>query len=311
MKVLEALEADHPPAAKLLSTTQAELDALAGFIRDHHISRSRRLAGARAGDAAFLRSTTSASMDIPGPFEHVATEAYYNMTLPDPKASAAETREFMRQWSTRHFQRLGARGLARPLPAVSLSKDFPSDVRKVIGAATNIEGWAHYCEQMVIDEGFHADDLRYRLAQIQDALLRDARFIVGIRMHTQGMTVAQAEEFFVAEGYQTRPAARVESKRGTSNPTYGYYTMGKPMILKLREDYRTEGGRGLSLQGFHDAFVRLGPLPLPLIRTAMLGRLDNSSERQRLIETRRAPGRWPRRSPARGSPPHSGARWRL
>ncbi len=110
----------------------------------------------------------------------------------------------------------------------------------MLGAATNSEGWAHYCEQMVIDEGFHADDPRYRLAQVQDALLRDARFIVGIRMHTKGMTVAEAEEFFVKEGYQSRPVARSESKRGTSDPTYGYYTMGKLMILKLRDDYRAK-----------------------------------------------------------------------
>ena len=144
-------------------------------------------------------------------------------------------------------------------------------MRKVFGANTNSEGWAHYCEQMVIDEGFHADDPRYRLAQIQDALLRDARFIVGIRMHTKGMTVPQAEEFFVKEGYQSAPVARSESKRGTSDPTYGYYTMGKLMILKLRDDYKAKTGAQYSLQSFHDAFIKLGPLPLPLMRKAMLG----------------------------------------
>jgi uncharacterized protein (DUF885 family) len=124
---------------------------------------------------------------------------------------------------------------------------------------------------MVIDEGFHADDPRYRLAQIQDALLRDARFIVGIKLHTQGMTVPQAEEFFVKEGYQPLPVARSETKRGTSDATYGYYTMGKLMILKLREDYKAKTGSAYSLQQFHDTFIKLGPLPLPLIRKAMLG----------------------------------------
>jgi uncharacterized protein (DUF885 family) len=151
------------------------------------------------------------------------------------------------------------------------ARNFPSAIRKVFGAATNSEGWAHYCEQMVIDEGFHADDPRYRLAQLQDALLRDARFIVGIRMHTRGMTVPQAVDFFVKEGYQTHPSARAESKRGTSDATYGYYTMGKLMILKLRDDYRAKMGAEYSLQKFHDTFISLGPLPLPLIRKAMLG----------------------------------------
>jgi uncharacterized protein (DUF885 family) len=220
----------------------------------------------------FLRATTSASMDIPGPFEKVATEAYYNMTLPDPKASAKATREFMKQW---YYAAISNVSVHEVWPGHYLqflyAKQFPSDIRKVFYAATNAEGWAHYCEQMVIDEGFHADDPRYRLAQIQDALLRNARFIVGIRMHTQGMTVKQAEDFFVAEGYQPRPVAVSESKRGTSDPTYGYYTMGKLMILKLREDYKAKIGAQYSLQKFHDTFIALGPLPLPLIRKAMLG----------------------------------------
>jgi uncharacterized protein (DUF885 family) len=123
----------------------------------------------------------------------------------------------------------------------------------------------------MLDEGYHADDPRYRLAQLQDALLRDARFIVGIRMHTQGMTMAQAEEFFVKEGYQVPPVARAETKRGTSDATYGYYTMGKLMILKMRADYMAKAGPGATLQGFHDAFIKLGPLPIPLVRKALLG----------------------------------------
>ncbi len=273
MQVLDAVQADHPPPDKLLSTTQGELEALARFMSDKHIVTVPRAEAARVQETPpFLRATTTASMDIPGPFETVATEAYYSMTLPDPKASAAETSEFMKQW---YYAAISNVSVHEVWPGHYLqflyAKQFPSDVRKVFGAASNSEGWAHYCEQMVIDEGFHADDPRYRLAQIQDALLRDARFIAGIRMHTQGMTVAQAEEFFVTEGYQPRPVARSESKRGTSDPTYGYYTMGKLMILKLRDDYKAKMGAQYSLQNFHDTFIGLGPLPLPLIRKAMLG----------------------------------------
>jgi uncharacterized protein (DUF885 family) len=220
----------------------------------------------------FLRATTTASMDIPGPFETVATEAYYSMTLPNPKGSAAATEEFMTQW---YYPAISNVSVHEVWPGHYLQflygKTFPSDVRKVFGANSNSEGWAHYCEQMVLDEGFHADNPRYRLAQLQDALLRDARFIVGIRMHTKGMTVAQAEEFFMKEGYQPKPVARSESKRGTSDATYGYYTMGKLMILKLREDYKAKLGADFSLQKFHDTFIGLGPLPLPLMRKAMLG----------------------------------------
>jgi len=272
-EALASVEANHPPAAKLLSITQGELDALGRFMADRHIITVPAAAPARVQETPpFLRATTSASMDIPGPFETVATEAYYNMTLPDPKWGAAETNEFMRQW---YFAAISNVSVHEVWPGHYLqflyARHFPSDVRKVFGANTNSEGWAHYCEQMVIDEGFHADDPRYRLAQIQDALLRDARFIVGIRMHTKGMTVPQAEEFFVKEGYQSAPVARSESKRGTSDPTYGYYTMGKLMILKLRDDYKAKTGAQYSLQSFHDAFIKLGPLPLPLMRKAMLG----------------------------------------
>ena len=273
MQVLEVAQSNYPPASKLLAVTQSELDALGRFMSDHKLITIPKAAPATVQETPpFLRATTSASMDIPGPFEKVATEAYYNMTLPDPKASAKATREFMKQW---YYAAISNVSVHEVWPGHYLqflyAKQFPSDIRKVFGAATNSEGWAHYCEQMVIDEGFHADDPRYRLAQIQDALLRNARFIVGIRLHTKGMTVAQAEDFFVTEGYQPRPVAVSESKRGTSDPTYGYYTMGKLMILKLREDYKAKMGAQYSLQKFHDTFIGLGPLPLPLIRKAMLG----------------------------------------
>ncbi len=272
-QVLESVQANYPPAAKLLSVTQSELDALGRFMSDHKLITIPKAAPATVQETPpFLRATTSASMDIPGPFEAIATEAYYNMTLPDPKGSAKATREFMKQW---YYAAISNVSVHEVWPGHYLqflyAKQFPSDIRKVFGAATNSEGWAHYCEQMVIDEGFHADDPRYRLAQIQDALLRNARFIVGIRLHTKGMTVTQAEDYFVTEGYQPRPVAVSESKRGTSDPTYGYYTMGKLMILKLREDYKAKIGAQYSLQKFHDTFIALGPLPLPLIRKAMLG----------------------------------------
>jgi uncharacterized protein (DUF885 family) len=272
-QVLAEVEVKHPAPDKLLATTQAELDAIGRFMTDHHIITIPKAVPARVQETPpFLRATTTASMDIPGPFETKANEAYYSMTLPDPKWSAKETDEFMREW---YYALITNVSVHEVWPGHYLqflyARDFPSDVRKVFGAASNSEGWAHYCEQMVIDEGFHADDPRYRLAQVQDALLRDARFIVGIRMHTRGMTMAQAEEFFVKEAYQPPPTARSETKRGTSDATYGYYTMGKLMILKLRDDYKARAGDQYSLQRFHDSFIKLGPLPLPLIRKAMLG----------------------------------------
>jgi uncharacterized protein (DUF885 family) len=220
----------------------------------------------------FMRSTTSASMDTPGPFETARLRPFYTITLPDPRRPRAEQEAYMRQW----YDALTAIvSVHEVYPGHYIqflyAKSFPSDVRKVFRASTNSEGWAHYCEQMMLDEGFHAGEPKYRLAQLQDALLRNVRFIVGIKMHTQGMTLADATKLFETEGHQPHPVAVQEAKRGTGDALYGYYTMGKLMILKLRDDYRAKKGSEYSLQRFHDAFLALGPLPLPLVRKAMLG----------------------------------------
>jgi uncharacterized protein (DUF885 family) len=272
-QVMADMAKDHPPADQLLSKTQGELDALAVFIKDRRIVTVPPAPPARVKETPpFLAATTSASMDIPGPFEKVATEAYFNMTLPDPKWPKEEQDDFMTQW---YYPAISNVSVHEVWPGHYLqflyAKDYPSDVRRVFGAPSNFEGWAHYSEQMMIDEGFHADDPRYRLAQLQDALLRDVRFIVGIKMHTQGMTVAQAQETFARDSYQPDAVAESEAKRGSSDATYGYYTMGKLMILKLRDDYKKKVGDAYTLEGFHDDFIKLGPLPLPLIRKAMLG----------------------------------------
>ena len=272
-QVLAAMQADHPPADKLLQATQDMLDSIRQFIVDHHIITIPPSDPAKVKETPpFMRSTTSASMDTPGPFERAKLDAYYNMTLPDPRWSAAERADFMRQW---YYAAIANTSVHEVYPGhytqFLYAKEFPSDVRKVYGAASNAEGWAHYAEQMMLDEGFHAGEPKYRLAQLQDALLRDVRFIVGIKMHVQGMDVGEATKLFETAGHQPHPVAVSEAKRGTADALYGYYTMGKLMILKLREDYKAKKGSGYSLRGFHDAFIRIGPLPLPLIRRAMLG----------------------------------------
>ena len=274
MEVLEALQKDHPKPENLLAETQAELDALGRFMTDNHIvTIPPDSPPAQVKETPpFMRATTSASMDTPGPFEQAKLRGFYNMTLPDPSWSAEHTEDFMRQW---FYPLITNTSVHEVWPGHYLqflyAKQFPTDVRKVLGASSNSEGWAHYCEQMVIDAGFHAGQPQYRLAQLQDALLRNARFIVGIKMHTQGMTYDQAVEFFQKEGNQPKSLAVSESKRGTSDALFGYYTMGKLAVLKLRADYQRKLGPAFKLQDFHDRFIAMGPLPLPLVREAMLG----------------------------------------
>ena len=147
----------------------------------------------------------------------------------------------------------------------------PSKIRKLISANTYAEGWAHYCEQMMIDEGYGGNDLKLRLGQLQDALLRNARFIVGIKMHTGQMTFEQGVDFFVKEGYQTKITGERETKRGTADPTYLYYTLGKLEILKLREDYKKMRGSAFTLEDFHNNFLKYGMPPIKIVRRKMLG----------------------------------------
>jgi uncharacterized protein (DUF885 family) len=123
---------------------------------------------------------------------------------------------------------------------------------------------------MLLDEGYGSGDPKLRLAQLQDALLRAARYVVGIRMHTRGMTLPQAIEFFQQQGMQSHKVAEMESKRGTEDPTYLYYTYGKLEILKLRDEYKKKVGAAYSLRRFHDAFLSEGAIPLPLLRRALL-----------------------------------------
>jgi uncharacterized protein (DUF885 family) len=272
-QVLASMVTNHPPAARLLQTTQDELDSIRQFIADRRIITIPPSDPARVKETPpFMRSTTTASMDTPGPFEMARLQGFYNMTLPDPRRSRAEQEDYMRGW---YYALITNVSVHEVYPGHYVqflyAKSFPSDVRKVFGAATNSEGWAHYCEQMMLDEGFHADDPRYRLAQLQDALLRNVRFIVGIKLHTQGMTVDEATTLFETAGHQPHSVAVQEAKRGTSDALYGYYTLGKLMILKLRDDYKAKLGPDYTLQRFHDDFIKLGPLPMPLIRQAMLG----------------------------------------
>ena len=271
--VLASMEREHPKPAELLKTSQDALDAIRQFIVDKKIVTIPPSDPARVQETPpFLRSTTSASMDTPGPFETAKLDAFYYMTLPDPRGSAAAQEDYMHSW---YFAEISNVSVHEVYPGHYIqflyAKSFPSDVRKVFGAASNSEGWAHYGEQMMIEEGFHAGDPKYRLAQLQDALLRNVRFIAGIRMHTQGMTVDEASKLFETQGHQPHAISVQEAKRGAGDPLYGYYTMGKLMILKLRDDYKARMGGAYTLQKFHDAFVQLGPLPLPLVRKALLG----------------------------------------
>jgi len=284
-EVLEELGENHPASDKLLDSFRATFTGLTEFIRTHNIvTIPSDIKPIVQETPPFMRATTFASMDTPGPFETHATEAYFNVTLPDPKMKPAEVDGYMHSFNVGTVISTAVHE-AYPGHYVQFLwvPQAPTRVRKILGANTNVEGWAHYTEQMMLDNGYgqpgvgaknERESKLLRLGQLQDALLRNARFIVGIEMHTGKMSIDQAEEFFQKEGYQSKETAVVETKRGAGDPTYLYYTLGKLEIMKLREDLKEKQGAAFSMQKFHDDFLKQGFPPVKIVREAMLG--DNS-----------------------------------
>jgi uncharacterized protein (DUF885 family) len=284
-QVMTELASMHPAPDRLMETFRATFDGLITFIRQKYIiTIPNGLQPIVQETPPFERATTTASMDTPGPFETKATEAYFNVTLPGPGDSPAEAASLMAGFN---IGTIVSTSTHETYPGHFMqylwTSRAPTKLRKAFYANTNAEGWAHYCEQMMLDEGYgqpgtgakDGRDANYiRLGQLQDALLRDARFVVGIKMHTGKMSFEQAKEFFVKEGYQSAKISEIESKRGTSDPTYLYYTLGKLQILKLREDYKKRVGAAFVLGKFHDEFMGQGEPPIAIVRRAMLGDLS-------------------------------------
>jgi uncharacterized protein (DUF885 family) len=282
-QVLQDLGTDHPPPGELLQAFRNTFGDLRGFIDSRRIVTIPSPELPRVEETPpFMRALTFASMDTPGPFEKRAKEAFFNVTLPEPTWTLQQVEEHMAGFN-RGTVISTAIHEAYPGHYVQFLwvQRAPTKVRQLLGCGSNAEGWAHYTEQMMLDEGYgrtpgvsedeDAVFLKLRLGQLQDALLRNARYVVGIQMHTADMTFEQAVEFFEKEGYQSRSNALRETKRGTSDPTYLVYTLGKLQILKLRDDYRKKTGASFRLQDFHDRFLQQGFPPLKIIRRAMLG----------------------------------------
>ena len=281
-EVLAELGGDHPAPDHLLESFHDTFEGLIQFINEKHIvDIPSHVRPTLENTPPFMRATTTASMDTPGPFEKVSTKAYFNVTVPDAHDSKQQMQELMAEFNR---GTIISTAIHEAYPGHYVQflwvPQAPTKVRKLLGASSNAEGWAHYCEQMMLDEGYGqpgtgARDLRdakmIRLGQLQDALLRDARFVVGIQMHTGNMTFDQAVKFFVDEGYQSPAGGLVETKRGTTDATYLYYTLGKLEILKLRADLKKKEGEGFSLERFHDDFLKQGFPPIKIVRRALLG----------------------------------------
>jgi uncharacterized protein (DUF885 family) len=272
-QIQSELQQDHPAPDQLLQTFRDDLGGIRQYLIDKQIVTIPSPVPPIVEETPpFARALTFASMDTPGPYEKVAKEAFFNVTLPEADWTKERTESFMGQFNRETMIAVAVHEVYPGhyvqflwLPSV------PSIARKLLGCGSNAEGWAHYSEQMMLDEGYGNGDPKLRLGQLQDALLRDARYIVGISMHTGKMSFDDAVQFFQKEGYQPRTVAEVETKRGTSDPTYLVYTLGKLEIMKLREDYKQKMGASFSLQKFHDTFLQQGFPPIKIVRETMLG----------------------------------------
>ncbi|HMJ88413.1 MAG TPA: DUF885 domain-containing protein, partial [Candidatus Acidoferrum sp.] len=284
IEVFRELQREHPTAEALLPDTRKNLEAIREFVVERNIVTVASDVRVRVEETPPpFRRTSFASMDTPGVFETKATESYYYVTPTEPEWPEKQKDEWLTSFNyyTTDVVTIHEAYPGHYVQYLALKASGASRVAKIFSSYAFSEGWAHYVEQMLLEEGFAAapanasreQQLRaakYRLAQSDEALLRLCRLCVSIKLHTQDMSVDEATKFFMEHCYYEEKPARQEAIRGTFDPGYLNYTLGKLMILKLRADWQAQEGTRYSLQRFHDELLRHGAPPLPLLRERML-----------------------------------------
>jgi len=288
IEVFQAIQKDHPTEQTLIPDTARDLDLIRQFVIDHQIITLPSQVRAQVAETPqYMRATSFASMDTPGPFETKATEAYYYVTPVEPGWSPKQKEEWLTAFNyyTTDIVSIHEAYPGHYVQFLCLKASPATRLEKIFTSYAFTEGWAHYAEQMMVDEGFGAPSsdsalrtphsaldsaAKYRLAQTDEALLRICRLCVSIKMHCQGMSVEEATLFFQDNCYYEKKTARQEAIRGAFDPEYLYYTLGKLEFLKLREDYRKQEGARFNLQKFHDEVLRHGAPPIRLLREVML-----------------------------------------
>ena len=264
----------HPTAGELLRVVETQVEDLVTFIRRKRIITIPDHAPLVVASTPEFYRWTFASMWSAGPFEAKGLPAYYYITNVDPACSPERQEQHLRDFN---YPTLWSISMHEVFPGHFLHfehlRKLEAPLRKstLFMPVSLAEGWAHYCEQMMLDEGFERGNDEVRLGQLSEALVRLARTIVGIRLHTEDLSVEQGVRFFRDEAYLEESSARREAERGTFDPSYVLYALGKQMLLKLRADFEAVQGDGYSLQVFHDRLLGQGGLPFWMHRQLMLG----------------------------------------
>jgi uncharacterized protein (DUF885 family) len=276
LDVYVEIQKDHPTADRLIPDTRRDLETIRQFVIDRHLVKIPSQVRAKVMETpGFYRAASFASMSSPGAFETEAKDAIYYVTPVESDWSDKRKEEWLTSFN---YYTLDVVSIHEAYPGhyvqfLHLNASPATRIEKIFGSYAFVEGWAHYCEQMVLDEGFGGEGVqaaKFRMTQSSDALLRLCRLCCSIKMHCQGMSVDQAAQFFHENCYYEPEPSRQEAIRGTFDPGYLYYSIGKMQILKLREDYRRQEGAHFSLQNFHDAVLGHGMPPVRLLRELLL-----------------------------------------
>jgi uncharacterized protein (DUF885 family) len=285
IEVFKQIQSEHPAPEKLIPDVAKDLDNIRKYVLNRHLVSIPSDVRAKIKETPqYLRATSFASMDTPGPFEKRANEAYYYVTPMEHDWPEKQKQEWLTAFNyyTSDVVSIHEAYPGHYVQFLHLNASPASRVEKIFGSYAFIEGWAHYCEKMMLDEGFGGassstpteDDVKraakYRMAQADEALLRLCRLIVSIKLHTQNMSLDEATKFFQDNCYYEEKPARQEAIRGTFDPGYLNYTLGKLQILKLRDDYKAQQGDDFSLQKFHNELLNHGMPPIRLLREIML-----------------------------------------
>ena len=271
---------DHPAAGTLVTVAQSHLKELEEFLQRQGIVTVPTSEPIVVAPTPEFYRWTSASMWTPGPFETKPSRAYYYLTDVDRSWPADRQNEHLRDFN---LPTLWSISIHEVYPGHFLqaqhSRGVESKVRKSTLLASNafVEGWAHYCEQMMMEAGFRRGDHALRLGQLAEALVRLARFVVAIRLHCEDLSVEQGMRFFRDEAFLEEATARREAERGTFDPGYVVYSLGKLMMLKLRHDYQDQLAGKFSLRSFHDAVLAQGTAPLWAHRRLLLNDTSDAS----------------------------------
>jgi uncharacterized protein (DUF885 family) len=285
IEVFKQIQSEHPTPQNLIADVAKDLDKIRKYVVSQHLVSIPSEVRAKVKETPqYLRATSFASMDTPGPFEKRANEAYYYVTPAENDWPEKQKEEWLTAFNyyTSDVVSIHEAYPGHYVQLLHLNTSPANKVEKIFGSYAFVEGWAHYCEKMMLDEGYGSstnstpseDDVKraakYRMAQADEALLRLCRLCVSIKMHTQKMSLDEATKFFQENCYYEEKPARQEAMRGTFDPGFLNYTLGKLQILKLRDDYKAQQGDDFSLQKFHNELLNHGMPQIRLLREIML-----------------------------------------